>query len=1597
MPDVTVALPDGSTIAFPQGTPPDVMSKAAASQWQKIQAKQTSAPAPPPAASSAPDADPNLLAAASAGGVSGAQPDYRNITRDPVQGGRTQTRAGGGEPLYSDPVTGERVGPGPINVYDKFRMDFFNTTNPKANVPIQTAYALSKNPNDPDTLARLSRMSPIAQVAIRDKAQELANAPVYEAPSNPAAMGAIGTYRDPHTGERVSMGQILPFVPSAIPLPHDIIGEMLHGHEGYEQLKKAQGVVPEVTRLAEGLLDPESLATMLGGGALGALGKIGTLAGKTVTGSGAVAGAFAALGTKQAIDKVHEGDYGGAAVDMILGMAPTVAHIKAGGLAKAAGSVPAVTDIGDLGVTRGSTTPAAPAPVDIPEGTGKITPKRPFDVAPNVLDQISEHNASIDKEKTNVAPGTRGSVPRSTSAEVPVGMGDRDSTDAQRTAQANPAVNITVGTPGQPLSGETRAISSAITPEQVSGAAKDGFTKAADLYAQAKAEEPNLTREEFAQRLYDFHKAHAQDGGGFNYEGPSGDVKPADVFTATTADGRRVRYYGFNEKTGGKVTPAEAAPVAPPESEFNSDSSVQTGTKLANAHVLAERRAQGLPDFPTDSTDSRTQAYEKAFANAAPETALSVAEDVRKSPRAMTLQELVDNSLKHREVKADIADVTDQIKRGVEAGRDTSDLQAKYDSLLADKHALTDASYLSGTDQSHAFAFRQHILEDYTPEDLQKRLELARPEVAPTPKEKAAVAAIADQHAQVEKAIDEHAAQTPDEADSQAAGQRIVEEIQSEEKKQSRRTQRASSKADLDTEYQDLIKQWVKKSTGQANAGIPIDPESVRILRDMAKNRVKAGALTVADVVDHLHEAVTQTIPDATKRQVRDWWTGYGQGSKIPRGSTLADLKEQARWMSKIEDVNKPLPKSAPRAVSDAVKALREEYKAAKAGNEAAKSPEEIEQARVEKRIEGLKKQLAGKVEATPHLATVDTEEMSGMRKELKSLQDDLAARKKKAGPSPPSPEQLTQVRMQRRIDLIEEKIKSGNVLPDKKPELTTVDTERTAELRTQLDAAETRLKELQKAARPAAVKADPLENYRTKLQVQIDDLSQNIDAGTPENVKKATVQKRVYDKQTQDLITERNRLRKQADAIIESRKTKSRLQKFADYHRFAILSRPSTLGKLGAAAMERVVFDPLEDIADRGLGATVPGYRNLANMAPNARGSIAATAKGISTTFSREAIRDARVKLKTGMNSLDARLGDPKNHLEMPNWKGFWGRLHGAVKTPLQLGAYEKSIVKQSAWAERNGMDLNDISVRNGIEARAYLESKRSIFMQDNNVASAFHTQVEALDNNKELGPAGEGFAAIGRFLFPIVQVPTNFIGEVGLHAGGVFRAAGEIAAAKAKGVTEGAPSRQQVGEWIMTKGTEHMTPEQADIVVRSLKKNAVGAALFAIGYYNADNFGGYYQKGGNKHNDLETGSVKIHMFGRDLEVPHVLLHSPQMEVMTMGAAFRQAMDNWRSGKSSETQVGDSVGSVAKGVSEIVPFVSLPQYFFDATESPKKGATFTGKMVGGAIVPGLLPDVAAGLDKDSRGRTKKRTPQGFMDAIKMSAGARQSVPEGRR
>ena len=1706
------------------------------------------------------------------GYLSSAPPAPKPLSTAPLMGSQNLPTLG--QPPAVDP-----------QAVTKFRTDFFNTLNPNANIPMQTAQGLAKNPNDPASMQRLSLMSPVAQAAIRQKAQEIASAPVFEPPTNNYGMPNPGTYRDPQSGAR-----------TAIPQPHDIIGTMLHGPEGYRQLQSAQGALPELTRVAESSLDPANLLMLIGAGGLGAgaYGAVGSFLGKA-----GIAGMMGQAG----YEKAKQGDYGGAAVDAAMGLLPFAEHPLSRAVdslrsPKLGTTLPPPDFASDpymrslagaeapnpIGRTVLPADPAAFAPLGRPVPpdaatafTRGVDPNAPHQIAepreapvlPPAPETGSIRSAAapvVDATAPPVLPPDAATVPPlEIGAKIPdparaqqVIMDNAalhpDATPEESAAVARAVLSEENGQPGNPTTAEQPAalpqgaghdsgnigVQSAETPgvrtfagldsgpalAQSSGEGLVDPTRTADtaravavadpapLRSGAQAAEPvaaavpeasavaptstvpfklthieagalanaaRLSHPEFSAML---DKAFEQNTTGHVNFNLNADALSLLREHNTTADAVRMLQLkrGMNVPTEGEFSPTafkarldkaeralaktpaaqpsaapvvtpdpvEAAPLAavehPPlpkqESTFKRTPAEPrpapgpdfNQTKIANAHVEEQRALFGVDPLPDAVRRSHAETLAHVMETGMHEDALNVAHDVLKTGRAMSPDEVIANNLRQHQIKAKLIEVNKQIRAGVDAGQNVDGLKAQYDALRGDYETLGDADGRAGTISAQALGIRKAVVDDYTHPNIVDRMEMARPEVPLNPKEHARVNAVSDALEKVEaKQADLDAKAKPhDEAQSQAAAEKAVAEMKPKAARSVRQELRADQKAKLDTEFDGLKDKFVK-ATSQLNAGV--DPAVVPILRDMAKNRVQSGALTVADVVDALHEAIKEHMPEVTKRDVRDAISGYGQGSKIPRATKLADLKEQMRLLSQIEDVNKPAATRTPRPVSPEVKGLREDLSAAraegkppvkptsdamkleryktqlknkiedydariKAGDFSAdpkrsplaldpdavelksrrdalkavydnldpakhktsettetRSPEEIVQARLEAQVKNLREKLTGKVEPVSRRSTVDNEATAGLKKEVAELRSNLADRQKKAGPQPPSAEDAVQAKMQKRINAIEEKVKSGNVLPGKKPQLTTVDTPSMMETRRQLESAEKQLSEMQKAQSPPT---DPLKGYKTRLANDIADLQKQVDTGAPDAPKPKV--ERVYDAQTKALQEERARLRAQVDQMVNTRTPKSALEKYAAYHRFALLSRVGTLGKLGAAAFERVAFSPLEELGGAAMKTLMPG---IAEKAPHGTPSLRAEGAALKPLFQKSTYADALQKGKTGMNSLDALYGDKADHNEAPTVLNFPGRLHGMIKTPAQISAFERSMVKQETWAKKQGLDTSDPATVATLHARAYQESLNAILMQNNTVTNLYKGVINDLEHNQSAPKAGKVAAAVLRTAMPIVKIPTNFAGEhaLGLPFVGAGRAAYEVAVAK---------------------GVKNLTPKQADVVVRALKKQAIGTALFALGYFNSDKIGGYYQQG-KEENGLKPGSIKV--FGHD--VPHMLLHSPQMEAITAGGAFRQAMDADRKKQNSDTlsRITSGMFAVGKGQAESIPFVDAPSQLARALESKKQAGIQAGNQVASMVVPGALPEFSSWLDKTPR------KPGGFGDALKMGSGLRSLVP----
>lgn len=409
--------------------------------------------------------------------------------------------------------------------------------------------------------------------------------------------------------------------------------------------------------------------------------------------------------------------------------------------------------------------------------------------------------------------------------------------------------------------------------------------------------------------------------------------------------------------------------------------------------------------------------------------------------------------------------------------------------------------------------------------------------------------------------------------------------------------------------------------------------------------------------------------------------------------------------------------------------------------------------------------------------------------------------------------------------------------------------------------------------------------------------------------------------------------------------KTRTTLQKtqdaFLKYERFAKLSNPITLGKLAMAAITRIATTPLEEGVGAAYSAALPG---IAGKAPGEAGfHVKALAKGYKAAFMR-GLDDAATVAKGGKTDIEAVYGK-KGHLP-PEAIDFFGQLHSAIKAPVKRFAFERSFEKRMANNIKNGTPIDGITEAR-IAMEAYKDSQRSIFMQDNAVSKGWSNLISSLERSDT--PGSKELATGMQWLIPFVKVPTNIVGETISHVAGP-----EIALAK-------------ILHTGLTKGLSNLSQDEAEMVMRNLKKGTIGHGALVLGYLNPQAFGGYYQnKEKRKPGDVKPGDLRL--FGHT--VPAWALEAPIFQAMQIGATVRRVKDTMVKGEAKG--IGEGVWAGALGLMSHEPLIDEPSRLGGMLASDKERQYFLGELTKSTLIP-AASDYAAKvtdpLDKASLGR----------------------------
>lgn len=1030
----------------------------------------------------------------------------------------------------------------------------------------------------------------------------------------------------------------------------------------------------------------------------------------------------------------------------------------------------------------------------------------------------------------------------------------------------------------------------------------------------------------------------------------------------------------------------EVQPVTPEEGP-QTDGGPEV-TSIKNAVVDREREDRGLPSAMQPARKEFGDTWDQALnrIDQDPKWTEDLVDELKNKARPLTDEE--NAGLLHRQItlQNDYAEANGALIKSTEEGDldHYEEQRAKVAQLSDDLLDLYNAGKAAGTENARGLVTRKMLAnEDYSLTNMlvQKRASLGGRELN------------TEEHAEITRLhkkifdLQQKLLAKADKVDaerSEKEGQAAVKEI-------GERVKRTPGERNLDAERQSITA-GARKAFEKSKDTHDLQ----KYAQKLAENYIRRGITKLQTVSRAVHEVMKTIVPEITERQVRDMISGYGDFKELNKDGVkvqLRDLKGKLQQAGKLDDMLQEFRAPAKTGLERRTPGDHER-RLVKLVNEAKKDGnfQVTDPARqLKTALDGIKtrlknqiKDLSFRIETGAKKAVKGAIEPDAEIEKLRALRDRVQSTLTDIEGKPEMTDEqrveIAKKSLEKQIADYDERLKSDDF--SKKEGVKTPETPELEALRARRDAIKAEYQELEAIAHPERKMERAVAGWRTRTANSLASYQERLAAGDfstrprPEPLK-------LVDPADEAARGDLERAKQEFD--LGKRKdflaTRSGPQKAADalakWGRAAKLTAFSTLFKLTAAAAHRVATTPIEEAIGGVLGH-LPGVREVAAAAPSEGGfNIKAESKSIAEGLT-TGMKDAWDTLQKGESNLT--MAHAKR-LNLPQtWVDFFGTIHGAMKAPVKRAAFTRSLEKRIAFEMKNGGDPTDPAVQTRLMMEAYKDSNRAIFLQDNRVVSAYKRAISALEERnkatgKTSGPA-IALATASKVLVPIVKVPTNYVAEAFTHAFGTISGSYKLARALGEGI-------------------EKLHPEEADQIMRHLKKGSIGAAAMLLGFFNpAPNViqaGGYYQPGEKRQKgDVEAGGLRVFGFN----VPKVLAHTPLLEVLQIGATARRVMDaalkkNHGENKAVALSSGALAGSL--GLAEETPFLGA---MFDLHKLKDSPGSYFGDLAKGIAVPGAINNLATWTDWQN-GKMVKRKPKTFGQRIMTGIpGLRQMVPK---
>lgn len=376
------------------------------------------------------------------------------------------------------------------------------------------------------------------------------------------------------------------------------------------------------------------------------------------------------------------------------------------------------------------------------------------------------------------------------------------------------------------------------------------------------------------------------------------------------------------------------------ESEVSEPSKAQEEplTSTKNAKIDADREKRGLSPIMSETAKSFPKVWDEAMRKLddSPDAGKDLVSELHDKPRATTDTEnaLIAHTLVEAKAKYDKAN--DAVVKAQDAGEDTEPHEAALERASDDLNRIEEVARKSGTETARGLNARKMMVrDDMTLASLEtrKRVALGR---KLTTDEREELRKVHEDYSAKEKAYEatiEKLTQRNRDLEERDA----MRKLQVEAKREVRGKRGEQRKSDRTQLVQDIrAKLKVARSSQMLSSAIPFAQQVAELykispeLAKLAKSYIEEGVDSLDALVDKIHEHLSEY----DKRAIRDALSGYGRPTdketKPELERKLGELKQQARLLSKLEDLQAkeykaPERKKAP--IKAEIEALRKQVR----------------------------------------------------------------------------------------------------------------------------------------------------------------------------------------------------------------------------------------------------------------------------------------------------------------------------------------------------------------------------------------------------------------------------------------------------------------------------------------------------------------------------------------------------------------------------------------------------------------------------------------------------------------------------------------------